>query len=168
MGSNPSFSDIVKFYNSQAFDIKLILTSNNKKSIHVFLNLFKKLYFLIFAKKLRIVPVKSKKYQLSILKSPHINKIAQDQYHSNKITYKLNITEMYTVHLLLFLKLIKTIGMSDINMKCKFFIYSQKRSATMLKKIDVDPDKSLRPFLKPSVEKYLELFDLYGEILNKK
>lgn len=158
----------MKVLNIQAFDIELTLTSSNKKSIHAFLSLFKQLYFITFIEKLKIVPAKQKKYQLSILKSPHVNKIAQEQFHLNKVKYKLKITKTHVIHLLLFLKLLKNAGLADVNIKCKFFLPSNKNLTASLKKLNTDPDKNLSPLVGFNVVKYLELLDLYGEILNKK
>ena len=87
----------------------LIISSKNKKSINNFLNFFfkhiktQKILTILFAQK-KIVK------KLTILKSPHVNKTAQEQFESRKFTKKILLNSSDIKHHIILIKkiLIKT------------------------------------------------------------
>lgn len=103
--------------------IKLIIKSKNINSILNFIKLFKKFYrtykltnsFLILNKT-------SKRKMFSILRSPHVNKISQEQFEIRIYKRELIIqTRNYLKFLIMFKKLNKSL-FSDLNITISLFI----------------------------------------------
>lgn len=104
----------MKFYN-------FTFSSKNKKSLKFFFitffnsesNLNSKVIKAQFQKK------KKKKF-ITILKSPHVNKSAQEQFEFKHNFKQLSIYQPKGLKYLYFLKKIKNNGLSDIKIKTKF------------------------------------------------
>lgn len=146
--------------------IVLTISANKKESLKKFVIAIKKLYCL---KLESFVVLESKKKRVvSVLKSPHVNKSAQEQFefivHNQKITIKTrSVSKTY----LAILKLRKK-GFANVSIKLESttnsFFFSER----------LNPDKYiLQTYSKATksqkkIGDYLMLFDCYGEILLKK
>jgi len=156
----------------------LTITSKNKKTLKDFFiffngtsinpNLIKK-YF----------QKRNKKKILTILKSPHVNKTAQEQFESRFFINQLTIYSPNIFQSLIFLKKIKVNLFPDIKVKIKFTINNILYKKTQAKifnpnnfKLNIF-NKSLRQkshkeYLKnKQTQHLLKIFDIYGELLKK-
>lgn len=78
---------------------------------------------------------KRKKNILTILKSPHVNKSAQEQFESKLFSKQLSIYSPKNFQFLLFLKKIKTYLFPDVKIKIKFVLnknLSEKKEINIL------------------------------------
>lgn len=102
---------------------QLTIISKNKKSAE---NCF--LFFLNNTSELNLNIVKKyfqkkrKKNVLTILKSPHVNKAAQEQFESKLFSKQLSIYSPKNFQFLLFFKKIKTYLFPDVKIKIKFIL----------------------------------------------
>src|SRR6476620_2101567 len=115
---------------------QLTIISKNKKSAE---NGF--LFFLKNSSELNLNIIKKyfqkkkKKNVLTILKSPHVNKSAQEQFESKFFSKQLSIYSSKNFQFLLFLKKIKTYLFPDVKIKIKFILnknLSEKIGANIL------------------------------------
>src|SRR6476660_9100922 len=95
---------------------QLTITSKNKKSIE---NCF--LFFFNNANK-KNLKKKKKKTILTILKSPHVNKSAQEQFEFKLFSKQLSLYSQKNFQILFFLKKIKIYLFPDVKMKIKFIL----------------------------------------------
>jgi len=65
---------------------------------------------------------KRRKNVLTILKSPHVNKAAQEQFESRLFSKQINIHALKSKQFLLILKRIKTYLFPDVKIKTKFIL----------------------------------------------
>lgn len=102
---------------------KLTIISKNKKSAEncflFFSNNMNELNVNIVKKYLK---KKKKKNLLTILKSPHVNKTAQEQFESKLFSKQLSIYSSRNFKFLLVLKKIKTYLFPDVKLKVKFIL----------------------------------------------
>jgi ribosomal protein S10 len=166
------------------------ITSRNKNSINDFLLFFNedKLYNLNVIKKYFQKKIEKKK--LTILKSPHVNKKAQEQFESRLFKKQLTIQTTKTLKYLIFLKRLGYDLFPDINIRLKYIInnedvfklgikifnpnYFKMNKYYNLKDNNLNLQR-LNPFKrKPFLLKFslvkkanyiLKVFDLYGEFL---
>ena len=102
---------------------QLTIISKNKKSAE---NCF--LFFLNNTSELNLNIIKKyfqkkkKKNILTILKSPHVNKSAQEQFESKLFSKQLSIYVSKNFQFLFFFKTIKTYLFPDVKMKVKFIL----------------------------------------------
>lgn len=144
--------------------INLTLFSKNKRSIK---NFYALIIRIIKNKKfktniqMQYKNGKNRKKKFTILKSPHVNKTAQDQYEYTINVKKIKIYSFQTAKFLIILKKLLNSIFSDVHIKIQ--IKSQKI-------------KSLKKYFKPTnysthktkIPEYLKLFTLYGKcVLNK-
>lgn len=111
---------------------------------------------------------KTKKF-VTILKSPHVNKTAQEQFEYRWYTQEFFINSPKPLTLLSFLKRSKTRLFSGMKFEVKKVVSTNQKKTLTLNLIDpdniplkevIDCSKKNRLFL----NKYLRLFDCYGEI----
>lgn len=141
----------------------LNINANDKK----FLNYFKKkLFFKIislnnnFNLKNYLIPTKQYNKTITILKSPHVNKKAQEQFIFTKfkLLYCILIEKVGK-----FLKILKQINKKNnfnINLNVKF--YMSKKDSNLL---CINPDKLK---IKNNEFSYLKIISIYGEFTLKK
>jgi len=100
----------------------LTLVSKNKNTLNNFLRFFKnnELNNAHFLQK--YFQSKKKKKLLTILKSPHVNKSAQEQFETRLFSSKLTICSFRNFQSLVFLKKIKNTLFPDIKIKVKIFV----------------------------------------------
>ena len=116
----------------------ITITSKNKNSIKDFFLFLNKNFknFNIITKYLK--KKKSKKV-LTILKSPHVNKKAQEQFETRLFTSQISVYySKKNLLALIFLKKIKTYLFPDIKIKIKFTINKLLLEQTKLKAISPD------------------------------
>jgi ribosomal protein S10 len=121
--------------------LNLLISSKNKKSLNNFFKIFYKNFLItnynfIVKKKLK---KKIKKTTITLLKSPHVNKTAQEQF---EIKYAYKQLEIYTPKLfkfLIFLKKLKIFIFPDINIKIK--LIHNKKKINMINKNIFNFDK---------------------------
>ena len=117
--------------------IHLIIKSKNNKSIFYLLNIFNKF---LKNKKLMIKSKILKTKRFSVLKSPHVNKTAQEQFFINSFSIFIKINSSDILKFLIFLKTIKNNFCFDVFIKTKFNIKNQNIKILKLtnKKLRVD------------------------------
>ena len=145
--------------------INITIYSKNFNSIKIFLNFFyqkltfKSLNYQIFKCKFQ-KPIQKK--ILTVLKSPHVNKTAQEQFESRLFKKQLTIFSYKSFLLLILLKYLKFILFPELKIKVILFSNSTKLYKNVQNKINPNNFNSI--FLL----NYLKTFDLHGEILLKK
>ena len=145
------------------------LSAKDKSSLKKFLDFIKKikhsnLIISSFSKK------KIKKF-LTVLKSPHVNKTAQEQFEFRIYTHKLRIRSFQSLKFLLILKKIKKLSFPGVNIKIKSVFEKKKETKNVL--TGINPEKininffTITPNFKNSrvkkIKKYLQVLDFYGE-----
>ena len=121
--------------------------------------------------KLKLILLKSslqktkKKKIFTVLKSPHVNKKAQEQFEHRIYKKRIKCFTFQTFLFLMFLKKIKFYVFSDINIKIniiKNFNNSKKKIKNRL-----NTDNYKLNFKKLDLTNYLEFFEVYGEFVLK-
>ena len=174
------------------------VSSKNKKSILKFSFLiFKRINFKIGSKMLlkNYLASQKRKKTFTILKSPHVNKKAQEQFEIRVFSHQLLIHTTYDKKFIYFLKNLKLRLFPDIRLKIKFFTnkksnfktqifnpynykfpfpqlsYNQnKKTVTKQDSCSIFQSKyenNIKKTLKKSVI-YLHIVGIYGELFLKK
>ena len=123
---------------------------------------------------------KQKRKVFTTLKSPHVNKTAQEHLEYRLFSKRINI---FSFQILKFLVLMKKIQMKlcpDIKIQIKFVLNNKIIKKTKLvslnpnnykinslffyKEKDIDSINRVQKFNKTQILSYLKLFDLYGEL----
>lgn len=146
------------------YQIKII--SQNKNSIEKLIILIQHLFNDINTN-IKFFETKKKKKILTILKSPHVNKKAQEQFEINTFYKKINIFVPRNKQLLILLKLVKTNLFTDTKINIKFI----NNNRLLLKKtIQVfNPDNYKLNFFnsitnQKKTVKFFFACDIYGEL----
>jgi ribosomal protein S10 len=166
----------------------LTVFSKNQASLHNFLNFLNEKTDLNFNYVKKSFKKKKRKKVITILKSPHVNKKAQEQFEIRLFSNQLRINTAQKFKFLVFVKKIKTYLFPDIKMKVKIFNDQQKCQS--LSKKNFNPDnfeikknfdrvsqnyklKKVEQIKKEDYEKYLhntvksqillKIFDIYGK-----
>ena len=133
------------------FLIFLKYLNTNKKNINGFLKYLKK---------------RTKKNIFTILKSPHVNKTAQEQIEYRLFSKQVNIFSFQILKFIILIKKIQKILFPDLNIQLKLII--NKKQVTKKKLIALDPNNyTLKKMIITKNQKtlfYLNLFDIYGEL----
>ena len=120
--------------------IKLDLKSKNLKSLKRFLIIFNKFCSIYDGESMKLISNKKiKKVLFSVLKSPHVNKTAQEQFEFKLYNTRLTIYSKYFLKILLSLKFLSRKFFSDIQFKVSVTVkQKQKHDANSfyLKKIN--------------------------------
>jgi len=102
--------------------------------------------------------------KVTVLKSPHVNKKAQEQFESRM--YKTQVS-LYTAQTLKFLKILKKIQFklfADVNIKIRVVISDRKFNLESKKKLNPNEFFSKKKKSKKlKTNSYLKLLDMYGE-----
>jgi ribosomal protein S10 len=145
------------------------LSAKNKSSLKKFLDFITKikdsnLIISSFSKK------KVRKF-LTVLKSPHVNKTAQEQFEFRIYSHKLRVKSLQSLKLLLTLKRIKKLSFPGVNLKIKSVFEKRKEPKSVL--TGINPEKininffNVLPNFKnnrvKNINKYLQVLDCYGE-----
>lgn len=158
-------------------NIKLEITSSNKNSIEKFnkilfnkLNEIKNIRFSV----LKVINIKKKKKKFTVLKSPHVNKSAKEQF---EIIFYTKIIKLYSYQYLLLLFIIKRLKI-NLNSEVQLKINLNYNSSIIKKyfKKNLNSNNVFLNLIKyknsfdtsVSIKNYLKFFDIFGEILLKK
>jgi len=146
----------------------LYLYSNNQKSLEHFILLINKLnrnndvklkFFSVQSQKLK------KKKRFTVLKSPHVNKKAQEHFEYNIYSRQLSFYSFQTKKLIFILKKIQTQLFSDLHIKIKITLIDYK----LLEKrsLNVHPKRFILFLEKKqknyNTKAYLKILDTFGE-----
>ena len=137
------------------------VTCKDKDSLKYFCDFLKqfkiKTYFLQFRAK------KIKKKFVTVLKSPHVNKTAQEQFEFRYYSREFYIKLIKPFQFLVILK--KTLNESFSDLDVQFKILSMKpKNSHILQLIDLNEVHKTEELLSPNkVFNYIKLFDAYGE-----
>jgi ribosomal protein S10 len=104
----------------------LLLTTKTKDSLKKFLNFFNTSMDSNFNFIKKNISKKKKKIVITILKSPHVNKIAQEQFEIRFLSEQVKISTTQIYKFLIFLKKVKNFIFADITFKLKF-VYDKKK-----------------------------------------
>lgn len=116
----------------------LIINSKNQKSLFKFVDFLNKNLVINFNYLKKSIKKKTGKKVITILKSPHVNKKAQEQFEIRLFSKQLKIDTTQTLKLLVFLKKINIYLFPDINIKIKFYGSINKKN--LLQKKILNPD----------------------------
>lgn len=100
--------------------VNLFIKTKNKNSLRKFLYFLKKNVNKNFNTINFYFPKKINKKVITLLKSPHVNKTAQEQFEIRLFTIQLKIVTTQAFKFLIFLKRIKNFSFADIQLKTKF------------------------------------------------
>lgn len=139
-----------------------VTSSYNKYSLLTFLRTLQKTFRFFDNVSCRVIGLKKKMYLVSVLKSPHVNKIAQEQFHRSLFSFAVTVHgENVDKTMIMITKSLKSRGFSDVSIKVvlrsKSFV-----GATKIKKLRL-PDEYLTDKPNLSVLDYINLLDAYGE-----
>jgi ribosomal protein S10 len=116
----------------------IILQSKNQTSLYKFLNFLNKNIYLNFNVLKKSFSKKKRKKVFTILKSPHVNKKAQEQFEIRTYSRQIKLNPVQAIKFLIFLKKVKTYLYTDVNIKLRVS-KNAKKSAKFEKKI-FNPD----------------------------
>ena len=152
----------------------LIITSKNKDSIEKFQKFLNKTVTNNFKKVQKVFFKKGKRKFITILKSPHVNKSAQEQFEILTFSIQINISTMQPFKFLMLLKKVNTYLFPDVNLKLKL-VHNKVKQITLkrkifnvdnlkINKIKIIEDKKtkLRKIEAKNSENFLYLLDMYG------
>ena len=151
----------------------LKISSKNKNSLTKFLFFIKKLKFPVQV--IKNYPQLKKKKFLTVLKSPHVNKDAQEQFEFKIYSKEIIIWSPQIKLLILILKKIITESFSGIHVK--LFCLSNSKTQSNFLLMFLNPYNLNFNFFKNRIDNnyqinrkiknYLNLSDCYGEIIYK-
>jgi ribosomal protein S10 len=130
--------------------------------------------FLLFLSKLQMSPVivkhvpkQQKRKFITILKSPHINKTAQEQFEFRHYSKEFIVNSVKPLTFFLIIKKLKNLSFSGLKLEVKGLFNIEKKNKSFLNQLD--PDNIIlnqhRTSSELSVQKrYIQLFDCYGEV----
>lgn len=136
--------------------------------------------FLEFLKRLEVSPMilkhfskHNKKKFITILKSPHVNKTAQEQFEFRYYSKEFLITSPRPFTLFLIIKKIKNLSFAGLKLEVKGFLNLNRRNKNFLKLTNPDNivlKQRITQFRSSFIfqKKYVQLFDCYGELYLKK
>jgi ribosomal protein S10 len=136
--------------------------------------------FLRFLQRLKISPTifkhfskQNKRKFITILKSPHVNKTAQEQFEFRYYTKEFLIDSPKLFTLFLTIKKIKNLSFPGLKLEVKGLLNINKQNENFLKL--ADPDNVILRLGKANnlsslvfQKKYVQLFDCYGELYLEK
>jgi ribosomal protein S10 len=151
--------------------INIHISSKNFSSIKNFINflntvsLSKSLKNKFFLKYFKI-PASKKVFTL--LKSPHVNKTAQDQFEFIIFSNKISLYSFKTSKFLYLLKKINLNLFPDVKIKLSFFFNFKKFKEKKIKVFELNKFSlkmlSSKLYFNHKMKIYLRLLDVYGEI----
>ena len=115
--------------------ISITLKSKNRNSILKFLKILKNFSNnkkLQLNRKLIIQQNKDSKKVFTVLKSPHVNKTAQEQYEFKLFSKRLKVDSFQIIKSLIAVKKIQTILFSDVQLYIKFNINDIKKKRKLV------------------------------------
>lgn len=148
------------------FHIKV--SAKDKKVLENFSHFISKLQFT--SNSVRLLSKHNSRKFVTVLKSPHVNKTAQEQFEFRVYTREFVVSSFKPLTFFLILKKINNLSFSGLNLK----IESLFKQNAKKKLIALDPDNvDLNALENPNNESsslskpYIQLFDCYGEMVLK-
>ena len=147
-------------------------SAKDEKSLKAFSQFMLKLNFT--SNLVKTVPKQNARKFVTVLKSPHVNKTAQEQFEFRLYTKEFIVDSFKPLTFFLVLKKINSLSFSGINLKVKSLLTKNKKKKLLavnpdnldlntVRSYDSNQSKLLRKsFL--SSKRYIQLFDCYGEI----
>lgn len=158
MGSNPTSSE-----NKLKMFFQLQILSKDKKVLETFINFFQNLQKTFSTWK--VVFNSKKRDVVTVLKSPHVNKTAQEQFEYRIYSKKIMINSFKPSIFLLVLKKIKSFSFPGISLKVTGVCNKSDKLAKTLNLLD--PKNFYLSNDSKRFSKYIQLFDCQGETLLK-
>jgi ribosomal protein S10 len=178
VGSNPTSSDPIILARKLIMFFYIKASSKDKKVLEKFSWFLSKLETSTFT--LKCFSKQKKRKFITILKSPHVNKTAQEQFEFRFYNKRFLINSFQPLTFLFILKKIKNLSFSGLNLEVKSLLKSNEKNNNFLKLIspdnltlnikhDYNKQKLTRKSLSQNLllKKYIQLFDCYGEIFLK-
>lgn len=148
--------------------INIHFCSKNRKSIESFLRFFSKK---TFTKKLKLVIFSrtyvnlSKRNNFTTLKSPHVNKVAQEHFAYHLHRYQLKVYSYKSRSLLLFLKTVRQNLFFDVDFKIEISNQPLKFRNKLKNKMNPDNFFLFKNF--ESLTSYMQILNHYGHLTLK-
>ena len=145
--------------------ISIRIFSKNYNSISKFLNFF---FNKVLLKKLNIVmvyrmlQVKSQKKIFTVLKSPHVNKSAQEHFNYKVYSKQFKVYSCQAILLIFVLKRIKYRLFPDIKFKINITTQTSRFSRNL--KNSVNPDNFVLFNTDLSLKNYIKILNSYGKL----
>ena len=163
------------------------IVSKNKKALNTFVSFFVSNLNLNFNTINKYFEKKTKRKVLTILKSPHVNKKAQEQFESKLFSKQLTLYLPNHYQCLVFLKKIKTI-FAEVKIKIKFIhnknlidkkqvyvfntrnfelnLFSNNRNCNnrLLRQNRIENYEAKKELTLKRVERYIKIADICGEL----
>jgi hypothetical protein len=116
---------------------------------------------------IKYVPKQQKRKFVTILKSPHINKTAQEQFEFRHYSKEFIVNSVKPLTFFLIIKKLKNLSFSGLKLEVKGLFNFEKKNKSFLNQLD--PDNIIlnqhRTSTKLSFQKRsIQLFDCYGEM----
>jgi ribosomal protein S10 len=148
----------------------LLLTTKTKDSLKKFLNFFNTSINTNFNFIKKSISKKQKKIVITILKSPHVNKTAQEQFEMRFISKQLRISTTQIYKFIIFLKKVKNFLFADINFKIKFIANNNCDSLANKKIFSIDNFKNNfyfenNTFIKNKTKKLKQTKKTYNKLI---
>ena len=130
-------------------------------------------FFMKFCKKLHLnaiilqknAPKPKRVKKFTILKSPHVNKTAQEQFEFRLYSRQLIILSPQIFKVLVFFKRFQAALFSDIRFQIKLSFNSSRDFTIDLDNFHTKPSLDLKSSKLTCLNRYICLFDVYGESL---
>ena len=122
---------------------------------------------------LQLLPNRNLRKFITVLKSPHVNKTAQEQFEFRVYSREFVLSSFKPLTLFLILKKINNLSFSGLNLKIEnLFKRNTKKTLTALNPDNVDLNTIEKFNLSKrqnfsSSKRYIQLFDCYGEMVLK-
>lgn len=154
MGSNPISSENLQMF----FYIKIF--SKEKETLNKFLK---------FLSQLQLAEIQLKQLQkknlrkfVTVLKSPHVNKTAQEQFDFRIFTKQIVLFSSKPFLFLMMFKKIKNLTFPGLKIEIRCLFKNPQKKNIILSTINPD-NVVLKRKTRSSLTKYFQLFDSYGE-----
>jgi len=145
-------------------------SSKNQKVLKSFIMFLSKFHDLPVA--IKHIPSRKKRKFITVLNSPHVNKSAQEQFEFRYYNEHFLIVSSKPSLFFLILKKIKACCFSGLDLQVKRVLNQEARYLSTLTTISPDNVKlsklsKIQASPTPALQKYIQLFDCYGEICLK-
>ena len=165
MGSNPTFSIVLIDF--MFFYVKI--SSKDLKTLKLFLLFLSK--FQNSSLILKYFPKQKFKKVITVLKSPHANKSAQEQFEYRVYTKNLVISSLQNLKFLYFLKKVQNTIFSFIHIEIKWLYNKNSKYNNLLQKLNPN-NLNVKFFTNDRIKSnkilsYVQLMDCYGELYIK-
>jgi hypothetical protein len=101
----------------------------------------------------------------TILKSPHVNKTAQEQFELNFFSKDLKIQSFQLFKILLLLKKIQSLSFSDVQIKIRFGIQSLSKQSTLFNNLKLKLLNRMKKKKYKQVKLLLFFVNLCGKLI---